>query len=80
METRLVWDHQPDAPLPAAETPATPSPGSRMFSGLARRTRFYFQIPCTKSLPGRKRMDGRAGCADTWLLSASNHSGQIHFL
>lgn len=41
-DPRLSSDHQPDAPLPAGETPAAPSPGSRRFSGLVRRTHFYF--------------------------------------
>lgn len=79
MDPRLSSDHQPDAPLPAGETPAAPSPGSRMFSGLVRRTHFYFQIPCTKCQPWRRRVDGCAGCAYIRVLSASNHLGQINF-
>lgn len=73
---RLIQDHQPDAPLPAGETPAAPSPGSRTFSGLVRRT-FLF----SDYLYWMSAMKGASAwlCSMCmWVLSASNHLGQIN--
>lgn len=78
MDPRLIWDHQPDAPLPAVETPAAPSPGSRMFSGLVTRAHFYFKITVLNVKPeGGRWMVVQD--VHTWVLSASNHLGQINF-
>lgn len=40
----LIWEDQPDAPLPAGETPAALSPGSRTSSGLVGRNAFLFSV------------------------------------